>query len=228
MCWICGCCGHKADACREKPNERHQASCLWAVSPGNCDKSDDCCATLSNGDKIPVVNAAIGRAPKFLVENMPVVEGRLGDHKISVLRDTRRNTVVVRQELIPQENLTGKSNPVFLLDQTVRYLSEAKIFVQMPYYTGKVLANCVSNLLYDLVLGNIPGIRDVNNHNPAWVEADELAGQRLNDEGDVNRRTGKKADASKKARFELQQKGLVASGGSSRDRCSPGNRRRTK
>lgn len=80
LCWNCGRSGHKADACREKPNERHQASCLWTMSPGNCDKSDDCCVTLSNGDKIPVVNAAMGRAPKFLVENMPVVEGRLGDH----------------------------------------------------------------------------------------------------------------------------------------------------
>lgn len=197
LCWNCGRSGHKADVCREKPNDRHQASCLWTMSPGNCDKSDDCCVTLSNGDKIPVVNAAMGRAPKFLVENMPVVEGRLGDHKISVLRDTGCNTVVVREELIPQENLTGKSNPVFLLDRTVRYLPEAEIFVQTPYYTGKVLAKCVSNPLYDLVLGNIPGIRDANDPNPAWVKVDELAGQRLNDEVKVNRRTGKEADASK-------------------------------
>ncbi|KAM7310057.1 uncharacterized protein ISCGN_007017 [Ixodes scapularis] len=167
--------GHKAENCKGRQSEKHQASWLYTVPTDNFDDADDSYVTLNNGDKIPVVNAVMGRAPKFLSENMPVVEGRLCEHKITVLRDTCCNTVVVRKELVPQENLTGKSSPVFLLDRTVRYLPEAVIVIQTPYYTGKVTAKCVSNPLYDLILGNIPQMRDELWSNEALKEDMKMA-----------------------------------------------------
>ncbi|XP_042149961.1 uncharacterized protein LOC120847418 [Ixodes scapularis] len=180
VCWNCGRAGHRAENCKGRQNEKQQASCLWTASTGAVDAPDDSYVTLDNGDKIPVVNAAMGTPPKFLVENMPVVEGRLGEHKITVLRDTGCNTVVVRKELVPRESLTGKSSPVFLLDRTVRYLPEADIVVRTPYYTGKVTAKCVSNPLYDLVLGNIPQMREANDPNPDWeIKNEEGQGQVL-------------------------------------------------
>ncbi|XP_040079039.2 uncharacterized protein LOC120850576 [Ixodes scapularis] len=173
-CWNCGRSGHKAENCKGRQSEKHQASCLYTVPTDNCENADDSYVTLDNGDKIPVVNAVLGRAPKFLSENMSVVEGRLGEHKITVFKgDTGCNTVVVRKELVPQENLTGKSSPVFLLDRTVRYLPEAVTVIQTPYYTGKVTAKCVSNPLYDLILGNIPQMREANDPDPEWEKNNE-------------------------------------------------------
>ncbi|XP_040067218.1 uncharacterized protein LOC120840675 [Ixodes scapularis] len=168
-CWQCGKTGHRADSCRSKPNDNHQASCLWTKSRnGEVTEPEDGFVTLKNGDKIPVVNSAVGHPPKFLVENLPVVEGDMGGHKITVLRDTGCNTVVVRQSLVPKEAYTGILSPVFLLDKTVRHLPEAEIVVRTPYYTGKLTAKCVNDSLYDLVLGNVPLVRDANDPDPNW------------------------------------------------------------
>lgn len=102
------------------------------------------------------------------MENMPVVERRLGDLKITVSRDTGCNTVVVRRKMVHPEELNGKSSPVYLLDRTVRYVPEAEIMVRTPYFTGRVMANCVRNPLNDLVLGNVPMVRGVNDPDPKW------------------------------------------------------------
>ncbi|XP_040068602.2 uncharacterized protein LOC120841708 [Ixodes scapularis] len=168
-CWQCGKTGHRADSCRSKPNDNHQASCLWTTSRnGEVTEPEDGFVTLKNGDKIPVVNSAVGHPPKCLVENLPVVEGDMGGQKITVLRDTGCNTVVVRQSLVPKEAYTGILSPVFLLDKTVRHLPEAEIMVRTPYYTGKLTAKCVNDPLYDLVLGNVPLVRDANDPDPNW------------------------------------------------------------
>ncbi|KAM7288160.1 uncharacterized protein ISCGN_031849 [Ixodes scapularis] len=168
-CWQCGKTGHRADSCRSKPNDNHQASCLWTKSRnGEVTEPEDGFVTLKNGDKIPVVNSAVGHPPEFLVENLPVVEGDMGGHKITVLRDTGCNTVVVRQSLVPKEAYTGILSPVFLMDKTVRHLPEAEIMVRTPYYTGKLTAKCVNDPLYDLVLGNVPLVRDANDPDPNW------------------------------------------------------------
>ncbi|XP_040072714.1 uncharacterized protein LOC120844827 [Ixodes scapularis] len=174
-CWSCGRTGHRANTCGSTLDNRPQASCVWTVpSHTRCTEADESYVTLQDGAKIPVVNAAVGRAPKFLVENMPVVEGRLGDRKITVLRDTGCNTVVVRKEMIPPESFTGTLSPVFLLDRTVRYVPEAEILVRTPYFTGKVMAKCLSNPLYDLVLGNVPMVRGVNDPDPNWNQVEEM------------------------------------------------------
>ncbi|XP_042150102.1 uncharacterized protein LOC121838101 [Ixodes scapularis] len=175
-CWNCGRPGHRAENCGTRQNDRPQASCVLAEqSDGSAAEFDEAYVTLQNGAKIPVINAAVGRAPKFLVENMPVVEGRLGDRKITVLRDTGCNTVVVRKEMVQPEEFTGQSSPVYLLDRTVRYVPEAEIRVRTPYFTGRVRAKCISNPLYDLVLGNVPMVRGVNDPDPKWNEMEEAS-----------------------------------------------------
>ncbi|XP_042144991.1 uncharacterized protein LOC121835113 [Ixodes scapularis] len=167
-CWHCGKPGHKAERCNLRSGDKTQVSCLWTASDERQGEPDNSYITLKNGGRIPVVNAAVGRAPKFLVDNMPVVEGRVGEQKITVLRDTGCNTVVVKKSLVPVECYTGKSSPVFLLDRTVKYLPEAEIFVDTPFFVGKVIAKCIDNPLYDLVLGNIPQAREAHEPDPAW------------------------------------------------------------
>ncbi|KAH6943916.1 hypothetical protein HPB50_000630 [Hyalomma asiaticum] len=89
--------------------------------------------------------------------HMPVVEGEIHGRRVSVLRDSGTNTVLVRKSLVNDEELTGEYSSVLLVDSSVRWLPEAKIFVSTPYYTGSVVAKCLEEPLYDLVIGNLPG-----------------------------------------------------------------------
>lgn len=60
----------------------------------------------------------------------------------------------------------GTSNTVLLLNRTFRYLPEAEIMVSSPYFTGELIAKCISDSQYDLVLGNVPLVRDAKNPDP--------------------------------------------------------------
>lgn len=94
-----------------------------------------------NGEKIPVINAEVNmREPLIRVSSsMPVVEGMVKGHVASVIRDSGRNPVIVRRDLVLDGKMTGAFGPVSLLDRTVKYLPEVEIIVDALYYTEKVL-----------------------------------------------------------------------------------------
>jgi len=91
---------------------------------------------------------------------MPVADGTVEGQPVRVLRDTGCSTVVVRRSLIPDEKLTGTEEKCILIDGTIRRTHVAKIEVETPYYSGTVLAVCMKNPLYDLIVGNIQGDMD--------------------------------------------------------------------
>lgn len=158
-CFKCGRHGHKADVCRSN-NKVPQVSCVYA--PPKQPKPDDISegfVELKNGKKIPVVNAVTMTGSEFRGERMPVAQGKLADREVSVLRDTGCSVVIVREDLVRDEDLTGETSPVYLADGTIRKLPEAQIEVQTPYYSGRVNALCMKTPLYDLILGNINGVR---------------------------------------------------------------------
>jgi len=66
---------------------------------------------------------------------MPVAEGSLEGKPVNVLRDTGYSTVVVRRALVPDDKLTGREERCILIDGTVRYTPEAKIYVETPYFS---------------------------------------------------------------------------------------------
>jgi len=94
---------------------------------------------------------------------MPVCIGLMGDQSVSVLRDTGCSTVVVKRELVDDEQMTGGTETCILIDGTVRRTPVAEIEIEMPYYTGKVTAVCMDNPLYDVIIGNMPGVSDEDN-----------------------------------------------------------------
>lgn len=114
--------------------------------------------TLRDGEKPPEVNAALGSNQKFVVGDMPVVEGLVEGEKATGLRCTRCDTVVVRTDLMPKKNYTGSSSPVFLLDRTVRHLSEAEGLLRTQFFTGRESAKRV-DITFSLIFGNLLGVR---------------------------------------------------------------------
>ncbi|XP_077560624.1 uncharacterized protein LOC144175419 [Haemaphysalis longicornis] len=108
------------------------------------------------------------RINKFLVENLPVVTGEMYGKRISVLRDSGSNTVIVRRDLVPDSCLTGQASSVVFVDKTAQQLQEAYVKVHTPYFSGMLLVKCMQDPLYDLVLGNIPGARPPNDPDWKW------------------------------------------------------------
>jgi len=63
--------------------------------------------------------------------------------------------------LVSDDKLTGQEEQCILIDGTVRYTPEAKIYIQTPFFSGLTTAICIENPMFDLVIGNVPGVRDV-------------------------------------------------------------------
>ena len=91
-----------------------------------------------------------------LAENrMPVVKGKVGNTSVNVLRDTGCRGVVVKKELVAEDQYIGEYHHMVLIDGTVRKVPVANT----PYLTGIVEAQCLPHAIYDLVIGNVPGAR---------------------------------------------------------------------
>lgn len=67
----------------------------------------------------------------------------------------------MRRDLVSDHQLTGVTSPVFLIDRTIKYLPEVETEVKTPYCGGSLTAKCVEDPLYDLVFGNVDGVRRV-------------------------------------------------------------------
>ena len=87
---------------------------------------------------------------------------------VSVLRNTGCSSVVVRRDLVKDEQFTGKIQRYVLIDGTVRDVPVTKIQVSSPYYSGNADALCMVDPIYDLILGNIQGVRNPNEPDEFW------------------------------------------------------------
>ncbi|XP_064471789.1 uncharacterized protein LOC135386017 [Ornithodoros turicata] len=188
ICVLCGRAGHKASDCRVSPRRREKGSCWTCGDVGhharNCgkrardiDKQGRAACVSRAGDTneesperesdqphtepkmvVDMVQACGGVG---LVGELPSCVGFLGGRKIEVLRDTGSNMVLVRRSLVAEEQLTGDNCTVYLADNTQRSWPEARIDLHTPYLEGIVSAYCVDRPLFDVMIGNVPGVRTV-------------------------------------------------------------------
>lgn len=158
------------------------------------DRLMECCAQngqvkLACGHILPVIGSVCK-----VCDTMPVLSGYVGDHFVNVLRDSGCNGVVVKRELVKDSELTGKIQKCVLIDGTVRQVEEALIDIDTPFYTGKVSALCMREPVYDLIVGNIPGVRNQSEPDLQWcrrenreecceiLQAVQTRGQKAKDE----------------------------------------------
>ena len=130
----------------------------------------DCCiesdrVTLRCGHQLPIMSAACGERR---LKGMPVCEGRVGKRSVQVLRDSGCSGVVIRHDLVEEDQLTGEVRGCVLIDGTVRKVPVARVHIDTPYYSGHVTALCMKHPIYDLVLGNIQGVRCPSDPDPDW------------------------------------------------------------
>ncbi|KAG0426746.1 hypothetical protein HPB47_026172 [Ixodes persulcatus] len=117
---------------------------------------------------------------------MPVLKGTLDGQAVSVLRDTGSNTIVVRRSLVPEAALTGTTATLRLIDGRSIDVPEAQVDVTSPYFTGIAVAKCLDAPLYDVIVGNVPGSRDVSSPATHWKRPEGASkarvGNAMNDE----------------------------------------------
>ena len=190
-CFMCGKQGHEARNCRSGnqrsggqnrnglPVQRGQVSAGCLVKPPEvkpteeeiraCIKDDK--LLLASGKKIPIVSNACLKPLSGDRLKMPVVKGRVGEKTVDVLRDTGCSGIVVKKNLVSEDQFTGDFNVMLLIDNTARKVPIARITVDTPYLKGQVEAQCLPDAIYDLIIGNVPEARPADEPDLTWQEA---------------------------------------------------------
>lgn len=92
--------------------------------------------------------------------SLPVKNGLLGDHKVSILRDTGCSGIVVRSNLVDKSQYLGFSKTCKLADGTDITVPVAEVFICSPFYTGKAEVWVMENPVYDVLIGNVQGAKE--------------------------------------------------------------------
>ena len=91
------------------------------------------------------------------------VEGNLNGFKVNALRDSGSSELVVAKKYVLDPQFTGKKNEIIFLDNSRCKVEEAFVDIDCPYLKGnKLKASVMENPLVDVVVGNVPGVREVN------------------------------------------------------------------
>ena len=126
------------------------------------------CHVAGSEKSLPLVSITDNQGTSYESVKMPVVQGYVGDRRVSVLRDSGCNTTIVKESLVSEGEFKGSSQRCRLADGSVISFRVAVIHIDTPYLIGSVEALCMENPVYDLVLGNIDGVRSVENPDLNW------------------------------------------------------------
>ncbi|KAH9382287.1 hypothetical protein HPB48_000889 [Haemaphysalis longicornis] len=166
----CGKMGHHGWRCLLEAPQKPSAPLKESASACMVEGLDE----LKNGGETTIVGAGFfGESPAD-TQGRPVVEGFVGERKVRVLRETGCNTVIGKRCLVSDKYLTGAKSPVRLLDCSVLMLPEASITVATPYFSSRLKAKCLENLMYDLVLWNVERARPINCADLHWGKEAKL------------------------------------------------------
>ena len=77
-------------------------------------------------------------------DKLQLVNGKVGERCVEVLRDTSCTGVLIKRDLVNQGQLTSEKGYATTFDKTLLIRAPiAKIEVDTPYYVGEVKALCV-------------------------------------------------------------------------------------
>ena len=93
---------------------------------------------------------------------------KVGGRSAAVLRDSGCTRVIVKRDLVSQDQLCGTYGYAMAFDRFVIRAPIAKIRVDTPYYVGEVNALCFREPIFELIIGNIPDAREPDDPNPTW------------------------------------------------------------
>ena len=107
------------------------------------------------------------------MHGLDIVEGKINNDDVSVLRDTGCSTVFVHSKFTNTDHLTGHTRDICLVDGTVKQCPEVYINVSTPFISGDIVALILDTPFADLVVGNY-----VNTSVPHSIEEVPVTGGR--------------------------------------------------
>ena len=122
---------------------------------------------LKSGGSIKVIHATASEILNSK-DKLPLVTRKVGGKSAEVLRETGCARVIVKRDLVSQDQLCGTYRYAIAFDWSVIRAPIAKIRVDTPYYVGEVNALCFHEPICELTIGNIPGAREPHDPNPTW------------------------------------------------------------
>ena len=118
----------------DKENTESEAAATQADIE-SCKAGDE--LTIGCGKRIPIIKSACIKPTEGSEDSMPVVRGRVRNKSVSVLRDTGCSGVVIKRDLVTEEEPTGRFGYMLLIDRTIRKVPIGRVFKDTLYFTGE-------------------------------------------------------------------------------------------
>ncbi|XP_069140237.1 uncharacterized protein [Argopecten irradians] len=180
-CYSCGKPGHLSFECRNKKSssvaavlgESAKGQGNWFTRHKRCEgrgsqaltkksTAASCPPTLSESCNIRMAGA----------KGMPIASGYVGDHFVTVLRDSGCSGVVVRKDLVDSSRISDRRQVCSLADGSRIQVPVAELDIDTPYFKGTADAWVLETPLYDLIIGNVDGARPPNQPDDEWQRDD--------------------------------------------------------
>ena len=84
------------------------------------------------------------------------------------MRDTGCSGMIIRRKMVNKADFTGKMGHIVTVDRTIKRTSMAGVEVDSPFYVRTVEVLCLKDPLFDLIIGNEPGAKGLDDPNPEW------------------------------------------------------------
>ena len=149
LCYLCQKPGHRAAACPTGRPQRYDDRMRQPVH-------GHAACLIEDGDEysFPV----IGGGSVLEKDILSLMKGLIGDQVVTVLRDTGSTGVMVKADLVHPSQFTGRNQKLMMVNSRLEESPAAWIQVDTPVFSGYVQALSLLNPIYDLVIGNIPGV----------------------------------------------------------------------
>ena len=93
----------------------------------------------------------------FPRSRLPTAVGTINGKEVRVLRDTGCTGVIVKRNLVSENQFIGKECGVTLINDSQQKCPVARININCPFFRGSTNALCIDDPAHDLVIGNIEG-----------------------------------------------------------------------
>lgn len=119
-----------------------------------------------NGLQVDVTST--GSSGLRVKTNLPISLGYVSGREVSMLRDTGCSGIVVKQELVRDEQMTNEEQDCMLADGSIVKVDVAEVEIDTPYYVGETEALCTKRPTHYVIIGNISGARNPSELNIGW------------------------------------------------------------